>query len=376
MLRRPLLALLLFSVFFSSLSSAVMTSDGGGGGGICSCGPNQACTDCRNDGCHRCTPVPVSIDLIWDSVTWALNAVFAALNLVLNQVPPITCGNGWCDGGESYLTCPLDCEPPQLLFYCGDGVCNLEGEEGRESCSSCPTDCGNCGGPCSVDTSIDTFNCGSCGNNCLADALNPKVCVGGSCATVLCGQQGLAACPQGTACTSEGYCTDTRADSLNCGVGQINCLSDPTKPRACVDGLCTPYYCSEGDEQLCNRFGGDAKCCALTEETEIRVMWPNFKLCAGTGIDPSDLENLSIPELGNGECSGSGGNSGLKCSVYCDFLQTGLAYCESEWGNCVPRDPETPCNSYCWIASGLAYCDYSNACVAVVPELPAEVVLG
>ncbi len=49
---------------------------------------------------------------------------------------PIYCGDGICNGNETYYSCPSDCPPP---IYCGDGICN-----GNETCSTCPGDCGLC----------------------------------------------------------------------------------------------------------------------------------------------------------------------------------------------------------------------------------------
>jgi hypothetical protein len=44
-----------------------------------------------------------------------------------------TCGNGACDAGETARSCAQDCT------RCGDGICS-----GGESCSSCAGDCGAC----------------------------------------------------------------------------------------------------------------------------------------------------------------------------------------------------------------------------------------
>lgn len=47
------------------------------------------------------------------------------------------CGNGTCDNGEDWGTCPDDCDN-----LCGDGECG-DGED----CGKCPADCGACPAP-------------------------------------------------------------------------------------------------------------------------------------------------------------------------------------------------------------------------------------
>src|SRR5271154_603463 len=54
--------------------------------------------------------------------------------------PPPYCGDGLCADTETCSSCPTDCgECPPPTPVCGDGVCN-----GEETCSSCPCDCGQC----------------------------------------------------------------------------------------------------------------------------------------------------------------------------------------------------------------------------------------
>lgn len=51
--------------------------------------------------------------------------------------PPICCGDGWCEGGETNDNCPRDCNQPDDPF-CGDGSCN-----GDEDSCNCGADCGS-----------------------------------------------------------------------------------------------------------------------------------------------------------------------------------------------------------------------------------------
>jgi len=58
------------------------------------------------------------------------------------DVPEPRCGNGICEPeyGETWETCPEDCDEPEE-DHCGDGIC--EPEKG-ENCMTCPEDCGEC----------------------------------------------------------------------------------------------------------------------------------------------------------------------------------------------------------------------------------------
>ncbi|MBN1429386.1 MAG: hypothetical protein JXB07_13520 [Anaerolineae bacterium] len=57
--------------------------------------------------------------------------------LVPTSMPlPVGCGDGTCNGSETFVTCPADCGLV-VLPVCGDGVCN-----GVETMLSCPADCG------------------------------------------------------------------------------------------------------------------------------------------------------------------------------------------------------------------------------------------
>jgi V8-like Glu-specific endopeptidase len=61
---------------------------------------------------------------------WVVDLVEANGGFVL--VPE--CGDGECNGDETPVTCPADCEEPPR---CGDGKCN-----GAETKNNCPQDCG------------------------------------------------------------------------------------------------------------------------------------------------------------------------------------------------------------------------------------------
>lgn len=69
------------------------------------------------------------------------------------------CGDGFCGSGESCSSCSADCG---TCAYCGDGYCN-----NGETCSSCPGDCGSCPTPyCGDGVCNNGEDCSSCSNDC------------------------------------------------------------------------------------------------------------------------------------------------------------------------------------------------------------------
>jgi hypothetical protein len=50
------------------------------------------------------------------------------------QCPVFVCGNSECEFGETFRTCPIDCNDPGTSGYCGDGICS---SEETTSCADC-----------------------------------------------------------------------------------------------------------------------------------------------------------------------------------------------------------------------------------------------
>lgn len=135
-------------------------------------------------------------------------------------MPATICGDGYCEDGETALSCPADCRTGAV---CGDGVCN--GSENRASCATdCPIDpfCGdgvcngaenlaNCAEDCGASPSCGdgscngSETCSSCARDC--GACGPR-CGDGRCN----GTETTATCPAdcpcvGTTATTEDSCT-------------------------------------------------------------------------------------------------------------------------------------------------------------------------
>ena len=68
-----------------------------------------------------------------------------------NCIDIVHCGDGICNFGETYNTCPGDCEKP---FFCGDNVCNSD-----ETQSNCCDDCGCLTGYTCINNKCESFGC-------------------------------------------------------------------------------------------------------------------------------------------------------------------------------------------------------------------------
>jgi hypothetical protein len=83
-----------------------------------------------------------------------------------NEAARRACGDGVCNGKESCSTCPHDCGACSTGPTCGDGVCS-----GNETCTTCSIDCttGCSTGStptCGDHTCNGTETCSSCSSDC------------------------------------------------------------------------------------------------------------------------------------------------------------------------------------------------------------------
>jgi hypothetical protein len=127
------------------------------------------------------------------------------------------CGNDVCEAGETDANCPFDCQDDGDPFICGDGMCDA-GES-----LNCPTDCNTdvCSPTCVSDVGCDD------NDPCTNDD-----CIGapGRCGPVSICRHEPIDCPFGQECVNgmcqgEAFCF-TDAD---CGFG-----------GDCVNGVCSP----------------------------------------------------------------------------------------------------------------------------------------
>ncbi len=174
---------------------------------------------------------------------------------------------------------------------CGDGACNL-----KETCDSCPEDCGECCGNklCEPEYGEDCATCeADCGPCCGNGACEPER--GEDCATCEadCGK-----------CCGNGVCEKERGE--NCSTCPKDCGS------CCGNGKCQANKgenCSTCPKD-CGKCCGNGKCEAKYDET--------CKTCpADCGECPSE------PECGDGTC-----DSGEDCES-----------CPADCGEC-PSEPE------------------------------------
>jgi hypothetical protein len=171
--------------------------------------------------------------------------------------PPLSCGNGTCDPGETCNNCPIDCG---FCSTCGNGVCDP-----GETCLGCPQDCGSCptcgDGVCEsatencVNCPQDCGVCSTCGNgtcdkdesceNCPQDCGKCKGCGDGICnednkTCISCPEDcGVCSvCGNGKCEAPYETCTNCPQDCGMCPV--LSCFKAFTCAIGCIDLMMTP----------------------------------------------------------------------------------------------------------------------------------------
>jgi len=158
------------------------------------------------------------------------------------------CGDGTCDSGESYMTCPEDCDDPA---YCGDGTCDT-----YESPATCPADCSTASDQCvqSSRRCADLRHRSLCVRDYEIGATVWEIwpcdvdeeCLDGRCVEVE---------------VPEPYCGDGTCDSgETCSICVSDCGDCPEPEPCCGDGTC------DADEG-CESCPSDCGACPEPEST-------------------------------------------------------------------------------------------------------------
>jgi len=263
-------------------------------GRTCSSSPGGTC--CSMNGCQTscvdmwCTPCDNIVQTCPDGVTSKSCENTCSVGSCnsctpdMSSCPPVVCGDGTCNGGESCSSCFADCgacivcgdgscnggeecgttdnypecnddcgvcpPPPPPPPVCGDGTCN-----GGESCSSCFADCGACE-YCGDGTCDGTEDCGDTNNapECNADCGACPYCGDGTCN----GDETCSTCSDdcgSCVCNSDADCNDnnvcTSDTCLSPGHGS-SCRNTPISPTQIIVKSVTPSspISLDADEQF------------------------------------------------------------------------------------------------------------------------------
>jgi len=175
-----------------------------------------------------------------------------------------SCGDGTCNGSETCSNCPTDCgDCGGGGEICGNGYCR-----GAETCSNCPTDCGACPPFCGDTKCNGNETCGTCSADCGECLIPPPppFCGNGACSgsetcvncAFDCGE-----CPN--------FCGDTKCNgNETCGTCSADCgecLIPP--PSSCGDRVCD-------NNETCNNCPTDCKECATPPPPVIPPVIPGI----------------------------------------------------------------------------------------------------
>jgi len=265
-----------------------------------------------------------------------------------------TCGNGKCESGESYQSCPADCAGGSCGSVTYEGCCEGEllkycdqGSLKSINCSSKPS--------CGWNGQASYYDCGTAGG---ADpsGQNPKSC--SSTPQVVCGNgkceagESSATCPAD--CPAQPVCGDGKCQAPE---NSSSCPQDCQTAAECGDGKCQapetssscPADCDVQTQPVC----GDGKCQAPETSSSCPAD------CVVTG-----------PVCGNGKCESGetyptcpkdcGGQSGPSCgNGYCENGETPTT-CTSD---CSGMNPPVCGNGYCEVGENADSC--ANDCGAM-----------
>ncbi|MDI3286895.1 putative metal-binding motif-containing protein [Polyangium sp. 15x6] len=180
------------------------------------------------------------------------------------------CGDGACNGGETPMSCPMDC--PSAT--CGDGVC------GPNEPVACPQDCPSCvpgSKSCTGNVlkvcapngmGFSTVDCSQSGQVCGGGQCRPKdVCGNFLCESgevPACTLDCMAQCGDGTCGAGESFDTCSADCPAQCGDGACNGAETPMTcaadcPNTCGDGTCDGAETRQSCPKDCG-YCGDLVC--------------------------------------------------------------------------------------------------------------------
>ncbi len=291
--------------------------------------------------------------------------LLAALSIAIQAQDTASCGNGVCDGGESYLSCS-DCPKPSEYYipsaYCGNEIC--ESGESYLSCSDCPKPASYCGdGVC--DGGESYLTCSDCpkpaeyysvcgngvcesGESYLSCSDCPKPAdyyqQSAYCGNNVCEQSENALnCPEDC---SNGECTDSDGGlnfyvkgTATGPVGPGLNVKTTTETDSCNDDILTEYACNTKPSYI---YGTPYKCPSGCKDGQ----------CTTT--------------CGNGVCDG--GESYLTCSDCpkpVDYYQSG-SFCGN--GKCEAGESYLSCSDCAKPVEYYEYCGDGKADAGETPE--------
>ncbi len=167
------------------------------------------------------------------------------------EIAPALCGDGVCaPDKESCETCPEDCGD----CLCGDGQCTSD-----ETCDNCTEDCGECLPECGDDICGADEDCASCAGDC-----------GNCCPNEVCGDdEDCESCPDDCGeCPDpcgDGECAEDEdcescPDDCECECGDETCNGDDTCDSCPADCVCECGDDLCGDEEDCESCPDDCVC--------------------------------------------------------------------------------------------------------------------
>jgi hypothetical protein len=229
-----------------------------------------------------------------------------------------TCGDAWCDLGETCETCPADCGE---CAGCGDGDCSWD-----EDCTTCSEDCG----PCSTGDCCEPQDGPGCGDQFIQDCvcLDDPWC---------CGNEWDQTCVDEVDAFGCGDCGGGGAD---CGDGDCDvdedceiCPADCGPCLGCGDGWCDMVEDCESCPADCGPCGtGD--CCAVGDAPGCGDIFVQDCVCSKDAwCCDNEWDQTCVDEVegfGCGDCGGGGAECG---DLICQPVED-CASCPQDCGAC------------------------------------------